>query len=157
MEEFEIDISKLRQAAFLAQLAHESGRFRFNTELWGALPTAQQARYEPPSALAKRLGNTQAGDGFKYRGHGWIQITGRANHREMGEHFGVDFETYPEKLAEPEWAARSAGRFWKSRGLNELADDRNIIAITKRINGGTNGLAERQALYAQAKAALGIA
>lgn len=153
MDEFGIN-TPLRQAAFLAQVAHECGKFAFPSEIWG--PTEQQLKYEPPSELATKLGNTQPGDGSKYRGHGWIQVTGRFNHREMGLYFGIDAENNPTILSEPEWAARTAGRFWKSRGLNELADTSSFVTITRRINGGTRGLKERQALYAQAKAALGI-
>lgn len=154
MAEHLID-SPERQAAFLAQIGHESGGLRFASELWG--PTAQQIKYEPPGTLARTLGNTKPGDGCRFKGHGWIQTTGRANHRQVGLHFGVDFEATPERLAEPEWAARSAGYFWLTRHLNELADAGDFFTITRRINGGTNGMDRRLALWASAKAAMRIA
>lgn len=145
-----------RLAAFLAQIGHESGRLRYTRELWG--PTAQQKRYEPPSSLAKTLGNTQPGDGRRFMGHGLIQVTGRANHRLMTARLRKsrpdlrvpDFEADPAALADPLWAALSAGEFWSARGLNRLADEGDLVRLTRRINGGTNGLADRQALYSQA-------
>ena len=82
MDMFEIN-SPMREAAFLAQIAHESGELKFFEEIWG--PTAAQRRYEPPSDLAKRLGNTQKGDGRRYKGRGPIQITGRFNYRKYGQ------------------------------------------------------------------------
>lgn len=154
MAEFDIS-TPARQAAYLAQIGHESGGLHWASELWG--PTAQQIKYEPPSELAARLGNTQPGDGCRFKGHGWIQTTGRGNHRRVGEHFGVDFEANPELLGEPEWAARSSAFFWASNGLNELADAGDFFRITRRINGGTNGMLQRLALWAGAKTALGVA
>src|SRR4051812_14119179 len=82
--------TKLRLAAFLAQVAHESGEFRFMEEIWG--PTQAQLRYEPPSSLATKLGNTQKGDGYKFKGRGPIQLTGRENYRKCGKALGVDLE-----------------------------------------------------------------
>jgi putative chitinase len=93
------------------------------------------------------LGNTQPGDGFRYRGRGLIQITGRANYTECGAALGFDLEGEPEKLGEPELAARSAAWFWDSRSLNDLADNGDFMAITKRINGGLNGYADRVARF----------
>lgn len=151
MVEFDIN-TPARQAAHLAQIGHESGGLHWMSELWG--PTPQQAKYEPPSELATKLGNTKPGDGCRFKGHGWIQTTGRGNHRRVGQHFGVDFEANPELLATPEWAARSAGFFWASNGLNELADAGDFFTITRRINGGVNGMPLRLALWAAAKAAL---
>jgi putative chitinase len=147
MAEFEIK-TPARQAAFLAQIGHESGGLRWLTEIWG--PTLAQSRYEG----RKDLGNTQSGDGFKFRGRGLLQTTGRHNYSKTGAALGVDLVANPAKLAEPILAARSAAWFWKSHGLNEIADAGDFLAITKRINGGTNGLKERQALFAKAKAAL---
>jgi predicted chitinase len=143
----------LRTAAFVAQLAHESGEFRWMEELWG--PTPAQLRYEPPSALAAKLGNTQAGDGKRFKGRGPIQITGRFNYAKFGGLLGVDLIANPALAAVPEVAFATAGLFWQSNGLNELADARQFVAITRRINGGTNGLADRQMYYERAKAVLG--
>jgi predicted chitinase len=152
MEVYEID-TPLRASAFLAQIAHESGELRFMEEIWG--PTAQQKRYDPPSDLAKRLGNTQPGDGFRYRGRGPIQITGRANYKKYGDLLGVDLVGNPDLAATLQFAFSTAALFWKRNGLNELADIQDFITITKRINGGLNGLAERQKYYEVAKNVLG--
>jgi predicted chitinase len=144
----------LRAAAFVAQLAHESGEFRWMEEIWG--PTPAQLRYEPPSDLAAKLGNTQPGDGKRFKGRGPIQITGRFNYAKFGHQLGLDLITDPARAAAPEVAFATAGLFWQSNGLNELADARQFVAITRCINGGTNGLAERQRYYERAKAVLGI-
>jgi len=145
----------LRAAAFLAQIAHESAELRFMQELWG--PTAQQKKYEPPSDVATALGNTQPGDGFRYRGRGPIQITGRANYKKYGDLLGVDLVGNPDLAAQPEYAFQTAGLFWKMKGLNELADVQDFTTITKRINGGLSGLAERKRYYETAKKAFGLA
>lgn len=142
----------LRTAAFIAQLAHESGEFRFMEEIWG--PTPAQQRYEPPSTLATRLGNVQPGDGKRFKGRGPIQITGRFNYAKYGELLDVDLVSQPEAAARPELAFATAGLFWASNRLNELADDEQFVLITKRINGGTNGLADRENYYERAKAVL---
>jgi len=144
----------LRTAAFVAQLAHESGEFRWMEEIWG--PTPAQLRYEPPSDLAAKLGNTQPGDGKRFKGRGPIQITGRFNYAKFGAQLGLDLIADPAQAAAPEVAFATAGLFWQSNGLNELADARQFVAITRCINGGTNGLAERQRYYERAKAVLGI-
>lgn len=144
MEEFHIDTAQ-RKAMFLAQIGHESGGLHWAVELWG--PTEAQKRYEG----RKDLGNTQPGDGYKYRGRGLIQTTGRDNYRGTGQALGVDLLSNPEMLGQPTLASRSAGWYWHSRGLNEIADSGDFIKVTKRINGGTNGLADRQALYAAAQ------
>jgi putative chitinase len=146
-----------RLAAFLAQLAHESGQLRFMEELWG--PTEAQRRYEPDSSLAARLGNTDAGDGRRFKGRGPIQITGRANYRRYGELLGIDLLAEPERAAAPEPAFRIAALFWSKNGLNELADRVTAAAfrqITRRINGGLNGLADREAFYTVARTVLGV-
>ena len=145
----------LRSAAFVAQLAHESGEFRWMEEIWG--PTAAQSRYEPPGDLAQRLGNTQPGDGKRFKGRGPIQITGRFNYKKFGDLLGIDLSANPALAATPELAFATAGLYWKSNGLNELADAQQFVTITRRINGGTNGLADRQRYYEQAKAVLGAA
>jgi predicted chitinase len=156
VSEFAID-RPARTAAFLAQLAHESGQFRFMEEIWG--PTAAQKRYEPPSDLAATLGNTQAGDGKRFKGRGPIQITGRANYRRFGDLLALDLVSEPERAASPGVAFRIAGLFWSKKGLNELADQVSPEAfreITRRINGGFKGLAERERFYDAAKQVLGV-
>lgn len=153
MGEFEIH-TPLRAAAFLAQIAHESGHMRWMTELWG--PTPQQLKYEPPGKLAERLGNTETGDGYRFRGRGVIQLTGRANYRAAGAALGVDLENNPDSASSGEMVFRTAGWFWSSRALNALADAGNFDAITKKINGGYNGKEDRDRLYALAKTVLGV-
>ena len=137
-----------RLAAFLAQVGHESGGLHWLTELWGPTPT--QERYEGRADL----GNTQPGDGFKYRGRGLIQLTGRANYARASQALATDFVGAPDLLAQPEYAVRSAMWFWQSHGLNELADAGQFERITRVINGGLNGEDERLALYAAAQEVL---
>ena len=156
MREFEVN-SPAREAAFAAQLAHESGQFRFMEEIWG--PTDAQRRYEPPGTLATRLGNTEPGDGKRFKGRGPIQITGRANYARFGTLLAVDLLATPERAAQPELGFRIAALFWQTKKLNELADQVTADAfkeITRRINGGFNGLADREAFYAVAKTVLGV-
>lgn len=156
LEVFGIDTPK-RQAAFLAQIAHESGNLQYVRELWG--PTEAQKRYEGRADL----GNTQLGDGFKFRGHGLIQTTGRANHARVRDGLRArgfdcpDFEDDPDKLMIPRWAALSAGLFWDDHQLNDLADSGDFERITRKINGGLNGYAERRVLWARAQDSLGAA
>ncbi|MEB0192424.1 MULTISPECIES: glycoside hydrolase family 19 protein [unclassified Pseudomonas] len=137
-------VGTARVAAFIAQIGHESGQLRWVREIWG--PTAQQLKYEGHADL----GNTEKGDGPKYRGRGLIQVTGRANYRACGEALGLDLISKPELLELPQHAAMSAAWFWSTRGLNTLADQGEFVKITRRINGGVNGLADRQALYEKA-------
>lgn len=99
---------------------------------------------------ATNLGNTQPGDGWKFRGRGLMQITGRANYAACGKALGIDLLASPELLEQPATAARAAAWFWTSRGLNALADADDIAGITRKINGGTNGLDDRRARYARA-------
>lgn len=153
MAEFGIDTPR-RQAAFLAQVGHESGGLHWLIELWG--PTPAQRAYEPPSDKAKELGNTQPGDGLRFRGRGLIQVTGRSNYRACGAALGADLETFPELLSEPGMACRSAGWYWQSRDLNTFADADDFETLTKRINGGLTHYDERLALWAAAKQALGV-
>jgi len=147
-----IGATLLRTAAFVAQLAHESGEFRWMEEIWG--PTPAQLRYEPPNDLAQRLGNTEPGDGKRFKGRGPIQITGRFNYAKYGTLLGRDLVAEPALAAAPELAFATAGLFWQTNGLNELADAEDFVKITRRINGGTNGLADREKYYAQAKTVL---
>ena len=146
--------SPLRQAAFLAQIAHESGELKFWEEIWG--PTAAQKRYEPPSDLATRLGNTQPGDGKRFKGRGPIQITGRFNYRKYGQLLELDLEGNPDLASTTQVGFETACQFWKLNGLNELADIPDFTAITKKINGGLNGQASREKYYERAKQALGV-
>ena len=133
-----------RVAAFIAQISHESGQLKYVKEIWG--PTKAQAKYEDRSDL----GNTVKGDDSKYRGRGLIQITGRANYEACGEALALDLVNHPELLEKPQHACMSAAWFWASRGLNTLADAGSFSKITSRINGGQNGAAARQELYAKA-------
>jgi putative chitinase len=151
MQLFNIN-TKPRMAAFLAQIAHESGSLAYVKEI------ASGKDYDTGSK-AKSLGNTPEadGDGQKYKGRGLIQITGKANYQALTDHFKVDFVNHPELLEQPLYAATSAGWFWHTRGLNEIADLDNEEAfkkITKRINGGLNGWNDRLALWKQCKKAL---
>ena len=133
-----------RIAAFLAQIGHESGQLKYVKEIWG--PTKAQAKYEG----RVDLGNAVEGDGSKYRGRGLIQITGRANYMTCGEALALDLLNQPELLEKPQHACMSAAWYWASKGLNTLADAGQFDKITQRINGGQNGAADRQALYARA-------
>lgn len=143
MVEFEINTTD-RRAAFLAQIGHESGQLRYVKEL--ASGEAYDGR--------KDLGNVEEGDGVRYKGRGLIQITGRSNYLQCSKAlFGDDrLIQFPELLEDPVNACRSAAWFWKSRRLNELADGgmKEFGIITRRINGGTNGMADRLALYRKA-------
>lgn len=145
----------LDMAAFLAQIGHESARLQFTKEIWG--PTVAQRAYEPPSAKATELGNTHPGDGRRFCGRGLIQITGRANYATAAAALDLDLMGHPELLEQPEHAAMSAAWFWSHNKLTPIALAGNFVTLTRRINGGTNGLVDRQVLYAAAKAALGIA
>ena len=142
MEEFSIN-TPLRQAAFLAQIAHESGSLRYVKEL--ATGSAYENR--------KDLGNIKAGDGPSFKGRGLIQITGRTNYENVGIALGLDCVNHPELLESRANACRSAAWWWKEHGLNELADVGEFCKITRRINGGYNGEAERLRYY---QVALGV-
>jgi putative chitinase len=181
MDRFEIN-SPARIAAFLAQTAHESGEFRRLVEnlnysaaglcktwpnrfanLDAAKPYDRNPEMIANYVYAKRLGNsdTASGDGWRFRGRGLIQLTGRGNYRSCGLAVTLPLETDPQRLETPEAAALAAAQFWQSRGLNHLADDQSddnddedFVAITKIINGGTAGLSARRTYWARAKAAL---
>jgi putative chitinase len=164
-----------RVAAFLAQVAHESGRLQFVRELWGPTPAQEGYERDPAAPWALHvngqrhrnskpfeLGNAVKGDGSRYRGRGLIQITGRANAAAATKGLQAvvadvpNLEADPAQMEQPRWAALTAAWFWHSRGLNELADARAYMQITRRINGGTNGYADRVALWEGARAALGL-
>jgi putative chitinase len=167
----------LRVAHFLAQSLHETGGFtilRENmnysaarlVEIFGvnrhsaAITAAEAANLAGhPEAIAERvyglgnprmasmLGNTQPGDGFRYRGNGILQTTGRGNHRRTGRACGVDFEGNPDLVTAPEHALKPALQEWTEGNLNAAADRNDIRAITRRINGGFNGLTDREAWF----------
>lgn len=136
-----------RLVQYLAQLMHESGGFRYDREVWG--PTAAQKRYEG----RKDLGNTQKGDGSKYRGRGPIQVTGRNNYREFSKWAksidpgAPNFEAAPDKINTDPWEGLSPIWYWSTRNLNRYADRGDIENVTRRINGGLNGYADRLRYY----------
>jgi putative chitinase len=147
--------SPARLAAFLAQIGHESGALRYVLEL------ADGHAYEG----RRSLGNTQPGDGPRYRGRGLIQITGRANYRETAARLlprgAPDFEDFPEAIEDPRWAAWSAADWWHAHGCNQLADAGQVVAIGRLINRGSaasqtpaNGEADRLQRFERARAAL---
>lgn len=133
---YEINIP-LRIAHFMAQAAHESDGFKTLSEYWG--PTEAQKRYEG----RRDLGNVEKGDGYKYRGRGIFQLTGRANYRQMGKKLNVDLQKEPDLAATGEISVQTALEYWKSRNLNMYADKDDIKEVTRRINGGYNGLEDR--------------
>ena len=140
MEEFDIN-TPLRVAHYLAQIAHESGELRYTEEL------ASGQKYEG----RKDLGNIVQGDGVRFKGRGLIQITGRYNYQKYADFCGFDVVENPSLLSKPLGAVRSSCWYWKITGLNELADTDNILTITKRINGGVNGLEQRKKYLLRAK------
>ncbi|HCL3241542.1 TPA: glycoside hydrolase family 19 protein [Pseudomonas aeruginosa] len=179
MERFGIT-APVRVAAFLAQVGHESSQLTRLVEnlnysaqgLAATWPSRYRGADGKPNALALNLarhpqaianntyasrngnGDEASGDGWRYRGRGLLQITGRANYRAAAGGLDQPLEVEPELLEQPEWAALSAAWWWSTHGLNELADRGEFAAITRRINGGTNGQAERLALWEKAKAVL---
>jgi len=175
-DQYQINNDK-RVAMFIAQVGHESGGFAFTAEnlnysaaglmsVFGKyFPNLQVANAyaRQPEKIANRVyanrmgnGDEASGDGWKYRGHGLIQLTGKDNHAAFSAATGVDAVNHPELLEQPPAAAVSAGWFWDTRHLNEFCDAGDIITVTKRINGGTNGLDDRQARYNRALAALAL-
>lgn len=144
----------LRQAAFLAQLGHESGHLRHVRELGD---DTYLKKYDT-GRLAVKLGNTPIpdGDGQRYRGRGLIQVTGRSNYLSCSQALFGDQRLLlaPQLLELPEWATQSAGWYWAVHGLNGLADQNDFEAITRGINGGLNGLADRLAIHGRARAVL---
>ncbi len=183
MEQFQIN-NPGRIACFLAQTGHESGQFNKLTEglyyktaarlvaVWpkrfaneaAATPYVANEEKLANYIYANRIGNgpESSGDGFRFRGRGLIQITGRSNYADIGKVLGVDLLAQPELLVEPKWAALSAAYFWFGHGLNALADDEtddndveDFTTITKKINGGTAGLQDRLALYRAIKPLVG--
>jgi putative chitinase len=162
-EKYEINTPK-RQACFLGQCMHESGGFKFlrenlNYSAKGLVATwpsrfpneeyADEFARKPERIANKvysgRMGNTEDGDGAKYIGRGLIQLTGKDNYKAVSEALGIDLVANPQLLEEPRYAALSAGWFWNKKGLNALADASDIETMTKRINGGSIGIADRKA------------
>lgn len=150
MYQFGID-TPLRQSAFLANVGHESGDLKFQEEPWG--PTEFQSRYEG----RRDLGNTQPGDGKRFKGRGMLMVTGRANYQRFSERLGIDFVADPERMSTPEVSVLVAADIWWQRDLNKQADAGDIKAVRRRINGGSGGLKEVQERYERAKEAFGIA
>jgi putative chitinase len=167
----------LRAAHFLAQCAHESAGFTRMEEnlnysrlrLPAVFPkyyrdrALDDAHARHPEQIANhvyasRLGNgpEASGDGWKYRGRGLIQLTGRLNYARFSKATGWDAEGDPSLLVAPEGAAESAAGVWADRGVNKAADADDIVAVTKLVNGGTTGLVDRRCLTARAKAALKV-
>jgi putative chitinase len=163
-----------RQAAFIGQCAHESGNFKtlqenLNYSAEGLMKTwpsrfptkeiADQYARQPAKIAGKvyngRLGNTSEEEAAKYLGRGLIQLTGKENYVNCGTALGVDFVSEPTLLAEPNYAALSAGWFWNKKGLNTLADSKDYDTMTKRINGGLLGIDDRKAKIAKAISVLG--
>ncbi len=165
-EEFKIN-TKQRFALFAAQCAHESSfsplrenlsyssrrlmqvwPSRFPTEA-AAAPFERQPEKLANTVYADRLGNgpAESGDGWRFRGGGWLQLTGRANYRKADETLKVQLEQYPQRIEKIEVAGRTAGLFWSQHGLNEMADEGNFEAVCKRINGGATGIEARRELW----------
>ena len=172
-ERFDI-MNPLRKAAFIGQCGHECGNFRILEEnlnyraealqkLWPKRFDAAKAQMcaRNPKLIANtvysnRMGNRDeaSGDGYRFRGRGCIQLTGHANYFHAGKALGEDFVMKPELVATPMYAALSAGFFWNTQKLNVFADNRDIKMMTKKINGGFIGLADREKHYNEALAVL---
>lgn len=164
LNHYEIN-TPLRISHFIAQVAHESGSFVYNEEIWSnprlnaqgvaTHGATWQLRYEGRADL----GNTEVGDGYRFRGRGLIQLTGRHNYTKYGLSLGRDLTSgnNPDLVAQPELAVDAAGWYWNSRKLNAYADRDDILSITKRINGGTNGLEDRKAFLKRAKTVFNLA
>lgn len=138
-------------AALLAQCSHESGGFRYLSEIWG--PSTAQQGYEG----RKDLGNVQKGDGYRYRGRGFIQLTGRSNYRAAGAALGLPLEKNPELVEQPDIAAKTAVYFWRNRVQSRVSNWDDVTTITKAINGGYNGLDDRKMRYAAFKQSMNVA
>ena len=168
-----MELKPLRQSAFLANVIHESGGFtrleenlNYTSEarIWEIFGHRLKTANRLPSEFVKepekianfvyanRMGNGDeaSGDGFKYRGRGLIQLTGKVNYEECSEQIGVDLVTNPKLLKQPEYAVKSAFWFWMNKSLNLFADKKDMKTITLRINGGLNGLNERTKLFERA-------
>ncbi len=138
-------------AAFLAQCSHESGGFRYLSEIWG--PSTAQVGYEG----RRDLGNVRKGDGYRYRGRGYIGLTGRTNYRDAGAKLGLPLEEKPEMVEQPDVAAKTAVLFWKTYVQPKVSNWDDTRTITRIINGGYNGLDDRMMRFAAFKQSMNIA
>ncbi len=136
--------TRLRIAHFLGQTCHESAGFRTTEEF------ASGEGYEGRADL----GNNRPGDGPRYKGRGLLQLTGRANYRRIGGILGVDLENHPELAAEPVLSLKIACEFWKANNINPLCDADDVVGVTRKVNGGINGLDDRRTYTSKAKAAI---
>jgi putative chitinase len=168
---FEINTPE-RQAAFIGQCAHESANFKtlqenlnysakgLNATWPSRFPSEAEAQpfHRQPEKIANkvysgRMGNLEDGDGWKYRGRGLIQLTGKDNYRLASDALGIDFIADPDLVLTKEYAALTAAWYWNKRGLNKEADAKDFTGMTKKINGGVIGLADR---VAHINTALGV-
>ena len=175
--QYNID-TPLRIAHFLAQILHESGHLKYNKENLNYSTKALRSVFgkyfktdkeaeeyaRKPEKIANRVyanrmgnGDEASGDGWKYAGKGLIQLTGKANYTECGNSLGLDLVNHPDMIiTSPETCVETACWFWNKNNLNRYADKDDIITITKRINGGLNGIESRKAILASAKQHLNI-
>jgi putative chitinase len=168
-ERFNI-VTPAQQASWIGQCGHECGNFRIMEEnlnyraptllklfpqtpkrVWGFTPETAAAYEKQPQRIANRIygnrmGNRDeaSGDGFRFRGSGFLQLTGMNNFFHAGQALGVDFIMQPELVRTPMYAAQTAGWFWQTHRLNQYADSGDILTMTMRINGGTIGLEDRK-------------
>jgi putative chitinase len=175
-EYYDMYVNKKRVAAFIAQIAHESGGFNFvkenlNYSAKGLMGTFK--KYFPNEAIAKQYerqpekianrvyanrmsnGDEASGDGYKFCGRGLIQLTGRANYTKFSQDLGISLDETVKYLETPEGAVSSAGWFWDQNNLNQWCDKDDFVTLTKRINGGTIGLEDRKHHYELALKLLG--
>jgi putative chitinase len=174
-------LTPLQQASWIGQCGHECGNFKIMEEnlnyraatllklfprtpkrAWGFTPEEAAAYEKQPRKIANRIygnrmGNRDeaSGDGFRFRGSGFLQLTGHSNFYHAGKALGEDFVMQPELVRTPKYAAQTAGWFWQTHKLNQIADGRDFVTMTKRINGGTIGLDDRIKHINQALAVLG--
>lgn len=174
MEHYNI-VGPVRQAAFLSQIGVESGQLQRMTEnlsysakrlmeVWPArfpFLASTDGYVNNPQALANKVyasrmgnGNEASGDGWKYRGRGILQLTGKSNYDKCGQALRFDLISHPELVASPRLAAESAAWFWSINGINIIADEGDMTAVTKKVNGGHHGLAQRIAMYELARKVL---
>ena len=174
-------LTNLQQASWIGQCGHECGNFRIMEEnlnyravtllklfprtpkrAWGFTPEEATAYEKQPRKIANRIygnrmGNRDeaSGDGWRFRGSGFLQLTGHSNFFHAGKALGADFVMEPELVRTPRYAAQTAGWFWQTHKLNQTADGRDFVTMTKKINGGTIGLDDRIKHINQALAVLG--